>query len=91
MRITLPTGGVYRNESSIINLDNADGPGTLWMAYAKRGDRVVYFDSFGNLPPKELVRYLDVTQLNIIANLINVTIKVTVDNCVYIFYGRRSI
>ncbi|KAL6257713.1 hypothetical protein P5V15_011293 [Pogonomyrmex californicus] len=34
------------------------GPGTHWVAYAKRNDRVIYFDSFGNLrPPKELVRY----------------------------------
>ena len=34
------------------------------MAYAKRGDHAVYFDSFGNLrPSKELVRYLDITQI----------------------------
>lgn len=59
MRTSLPTEGVRRNESGIINLDNAEGPGTHWVAYAKRGDRVVYFDSFGNLrPPRELVRYL---------------------------------
>ena len=61
---TLSTGGVYRNESSIVNLDNAEGPGTHWVAYTKRGDHAVYFDSFGNLrPPKELVRYLDITQI----------------------------
>jgi len=30
-----------------------------WIAYAKRGNRVMYFVSFGNLrPPKELERYL---------------------------------
>ncbi|KYQ52679.1 hypothetical protein ALC60_08211 [Trachymyrmex zeteki] len=64
MRTTLPTGTVYRNERGIVNLDNADGSGTHWVAYAKRGDHVVYFDSFGNLrPPKELVRYLDVAQI----------------------------
>lgn len=64
MRTTLPTGGVYWNESDIINLDNAEGPGTHWVSYAKRGDRAVYFDSFGNLRPlKELVRYLNVTQI----------------------------
>jgi len=49
MRTILPTGGMYRNESGIVNLDNADGPGTHWVAYAKRGDRAVYFNSFGNL------------------------------------------
>lgn len=59
MRTTLPTGGVRRNESGIVNLDNAVGSGTHWVAYAKRGDRAVYFDSFGNLrPPSELVQYL---------------------------------
>ena len=59
MRTTLPMGGVHRNESGIINLDSAEGPGTHWVAYAKRGDRAIYFDSFGNLrPPKELVQYL---------------------------------
>lgn len=58
MRNNLPISGVRRNESGIVNLDDVDGPGTHWVAYAKRGDRVVYFDSFGNLrPPKELVRY----------------------------------
>jgi len=36
----------------------------VFIGYAKRGDRAVYFDSFGNLrPSKELVRYLDVTQI----------------------------
>ncbi|KAL6255589.1 hypothetical protein P5V15_012839 [Pogonomyrmex californicus] len=34
------------------------GPALSGLAYAKRNDRVIYFDSFGNLlPPKELVRY----------------------------------
>src|SRR5580765_6163668 len=58
MRNNLPINNIRRNESGIVNLDDADGPGTHWVAYAKRGDRVIYFDSFGNLrPPKELVRY----------------------------------
>jgi len=31
-----------------------------WVAYVKRGNRAIYFDSFSNLrPPKELVRYLE--------------------------------
>jgi len=37
MRSTLSTGGVYRNECDIINLDNVDGLSTHWVA--KRGDR----------------------------------------------------
>jgi len=63
MRITLQQREC-RNESSIVNLNNADGPGTHWMAYAKQRYCAVYFDSFGHLqPPKELVRYLDVMQI----------------------------
>jgi len=62
--ILLYQGGVYRNESGIENLNNVNEPGTHWVVYAKRRDRVVYFDSFDNLrPPKELVRYLDVIQI----------------------------
>ena len=63
MRNVLPRK-IRLNESGIVNLDDVDGPGTHWVAYAKRGDRAAYFDSFGNLrPPKEIVRYLgnDVT------------------------------
>jgi len=47
MRDTLPISGAHRNESGIVNLDDAVGH-----------NRVIYFDSFGNLrPPKELVRH----------------------------------
>jgi len=57
MRNALSISGACRNESGIVNLDDARGSGTHWVAYAKRGDYVIYFDSFGNLrPPKELVR-----------------------------------
>jgi len=58
MRNTLPTSGAYRNENDIVNLDDTTGPGTHWIACAKRNNCVVYFDSFDNLrSPKELVRY----------------------------------
>jgi len=66
MRTTLPSGKIRRNESDIVNLDNAEGSDAHWMAYAKRRNHAIYFDSFGNLrPPKELVRYLEnnVTQI----------------------------
>jgi len=49
MRNTLPTSGAHRNESGIVNLDDATGPDTHWVAYSKRNNYVVYFDSFGNL------------------------------------------
>ncbi|XP_077282380.1 uncharacterized protein LOC143908564 [Temnothorax americanus] len=60
MRDSLLIGGIRRNESGIVNLDNTEGLGTHWVAYAKRGDRAIYFDSFGNLrPPRELTQYLE--------------------------------
>lgn len=60
MRDTLPTQGPWLNESAIVNLDDNAGVGTHWVAYKKRKSLIIYFDSFGNLPPPlELVRYFE--------------------------------
>lgn len=57
MRDGLPKTPWIR-ESAIVNLDSKRGRGTHWVAYRKRGNRVYYFDSFGDLrPPVELVAY----------------------------------
>lgn len=49
----------FKNECGIINLDSSVGDGTHWTAYVKKGSSVVYFDSFGDLPPpRELCAYL---------------------------------
>ena len=54
---TLLTSCACLNKSGIMHLDDA-GLCAYWIAYVKRNNRVVYFDSFGNLqPPKELMRY----------------------------------
>lgn len=59
MRNTLPRGPPWKNESAVINLDTAEGHGTHWVCYKKRGDRVYYYDAYGNLrPPLELIQYL---------------------------------
>lgn len=57
MRDTLPNKPrLY--ESAIINLDSIQGEGTHWVCYKKRGNNVLYYDSFGNLrPPTELIEY----------------------------------
>lgn len=61
MRNDLPKSGPKKYESSIINLDDKDGPGTHWVAYKKKNNEVIYFDSFGDLgPPEELKKYLGV-------------------------------
>lgn len=58
MRNSLPKDGPRVNESAVINLDNADGAGSHWVAYRKRKNNILYFDSFGNLkPPLDLVKY----------------------------------
>lgn len=58
MRNSLPARP-WTNEAGILNLDDIDGPGTHWTAYRKIGKKVIYFDSFGNIPPpKELIDYL---------------------------------
>ena len=59
MRDSLPNNGPHIKESAILNFDQMRGPGTHWVAYKKRGKRVLYFDSYGNLPPPpELMTYL---------------------------------
>ena len=58
MRDGLPTRAQVA-ECGIVNLDGEVGPGTHWVAYAKKGNKAIYFDSFGNLrPPREIARYL---------------------------------
>ena len=58
MKNKLPIQGPHETESAIVNLDNSNGPGTHWVAYGKTKRNVVYFDSFGDLPPPiELIHY----------------------------------
>lgn len=45
-------------ESAVVNLDDSSGEGTHWVCYSKRGNQILYFDSFGDLPPPhQLIRY----------------------------------
>ena len=58
MRDTLPKKP-NKNECGVINMDEYKGVGTHWVAYKKSGNKVIYFDSFGDLkPPKEFVKYM---------------------------------
>jgi hypothetical protein len=41
----------------IINLDSSDNNGTHWVAYIYRKDTSLYFDSFGIIPPSEIIDY----------------------------------
>ena len=39
----------------IINLDSKIGPGTHWVSVIIESNRILYFDSFGLIPPYELI------------------------------------
>ena len=59
MRNNLPKK-IRNNECGIVNLDAKEGPGTHWVAYVKRKNNVIYFDSYGNMTaPIELINYFD--------------------------------
>lgn len=61
MKNAMPKNGPRKYESAIVNLDDKEGPGTHWVAYKKKNNQVIYFDSFGNLqPPLDLMKYLGV-------------------------------
>lgn len=58
MKDNLPKKIRKLRETGIINIDNADGPGTHWTAYKKDSHNIVFFDSYGSIPPpKQVVEY----------------------------------
>lgn len=60
----------YAIECGILNLDISSGDGSHWVAFYKNKDKVVYFDSFGDLPPPiELQHYF--SQFKIVYNYSN--------------------
>ena len=57
----------------IINLDSKIGPGTHWVSVIIESNRLLYFDSFGLIPPYELINlrfeyyynFYNINQLNL--------------------------
>ena len=47
-----------RNECGIVNLNTLSEPGSHWVCYFKTGNDRIYFDSFGQITPYEIQRYL---------------------------------
>lgn len=45
-------------ECGVLNLDDSTGPGTHHVCYWKDGINKYYFDSFGIIPPSEIIEYL---------------------------------
>ena len=57
MRDTLPTKPLEK-ESGIVNFNTSKEPGSHWVAYYKDGAKRIYFDSFGQITPIEVQKYL---------------------------------
>ena len=58
MRDNLPSQRRKENECGIMNFNTSSQKGSHWVAWYVSGDKRVYFDSFGQHVPYELVRYL---------------------------------
>ena len=46
------------NECGIVNLEPSSLEGSHWVCWYKNGNNRVYFDSFGETPPPEIIQYL---------------------------------
>ena len=45
-------------ECGIMNFNTHDQSGSHWVCYVKRGKKRIYFDSFGQITPLEMQKYL---------------------------------
>ena len=57
MRDTLPDKP-REKACGILNLNKSSEPGSHWVAFFKDGDKRIYFDSFRQVVPSELSKYL---------------------------------
>lgn len=57
MRDTLPLVA-HNNECGIVNLNTSNQEGSHWVSYLINGSQRIYFDSFGQVTPIELQKYL---------------------------------
>ena len=57
MSDTLPSKPLQK-ECGIMNLNTSDQVGSHWVCYFKNGYERIYFDSFGQVTPIELQKYL---------------------------------
>lgn len=53
-------GKIHNFECGVINIDDSTGPGTHFTAYVNMPDhdKIYYFDSYGAVPPRNIVKYL---------------------------------
>ena len=51
-------GKPKETECAVVNFNNSDQIGSHWVAFYKNGEQRIYFDSFGQIPPIEIQKYL---------------------------------
>ncbi len=49
---------VNNNECGIVNLNKTGEKGSHWVTYWKRGETRIYFDSYGQITPLEIQKFL---------------------------------
>ena len=62
MRDTLPRSGPNHTECGVVNLNTSHEPGSHWVCYFKDGEKRIYFDSFGQITPIEIQKYLKTSE-----------------------------
>lgn len=58
MRDTLPKSRPRDVECGVVNLNTSEQPGSHWTCYYKDKSKRIYFDSFGQITPIEIQKYL---------------------------------
>ena len=58
MRDTLPKSEPSKKECGIVNLNTSEEKGSHWVCYYKDNSTRIYFDSFGQITPIEIQKYL---------------------------------
>ena len=78
-QFTLDTpDGIY-----VVNLDDSDGPGSHWVSMIKmKGNKYLYFDSFGVVPPQTLLDSLEIDPHKLLFNDQQIQ-TITAKNCGY--------
>ena len=54
----LSSTGPKNKECAIVNLEPHTQIGSHWVCFWKNGTDRIYFDSFGEIPPPQVLRYL---------------------------------
>ena len=49
---------IGNRESGIVNFNTSKEPGSHWVAYFRDASKKIYFDSFGQVIPTEIQKYL---------------------------------